>query len=215
MKVNQLKSVLYEWIKSYWSEATVIWGSVSKVEPHSPFIVLNLETVNRSFHPVTLIRDGIAYYGYPSEVTLQIDLFTRGKENEVEGGTYYENTALSDMLDFFNYLNSVATIEWSSKYNISIEPVNGVQDLTQVVNDSQWQYRSMLEINVAFMQWTADYYGVLNEDSIIFDKDGMPIGVDTSKWKQTDSGGGSEKLAVTKTGYFDDVTLEIIQKQEE
>jgi hypothetical protein len=207
--IDKLKTVLYERIRAYWSGATVVWGATNKVKPAAPLVVLRLGTVIRTVQPVQQLINGIVFSAYPSATTLQVDLFTKGKANT----QYHENTAENDLLDFINFLDSPASIEWSNSNDIGIQLLNGVQDLSEVINDSQWQYRAMAELTVAFTQWTAEYHGMLGEDAIVFDEDGIPTGVTRSNWHQTSSGGGTQELASETTGYFENV--EITRKEEE
>jgi hypothetical protein len=210
--INGLKAVIYERIAAYWGGATVAWGATDKVKPSAPLVILRLGTVTRANQPITQMVNGIVFSAYPSEVSMQVDLFTKGNTVDTEGGSYTENTATSDLLDFVNFLDSVATVEWSSKNDISVALLNGVQDLSEVINDSRWQYRAMVELRVTFTQWAAEFDGVLTEASIIFDDDGLPVGVDAAKWKQTASGGGTQTLADEKTHFFEEVTPEIEQE---
>jgi len=209
LNVSQLQTTLYKWVKTYWDGATVAWGATNKVKPQSPLVIIQLGTVTRSIQPITQAINGIVFSAYPSEVPLQVDLFTRGGAVETDDGEYYDNTSTTDMLDFLNFIDSVATIEWSNINDISISLLSGVQDLSQVINDSQWQYRAMVELNVSFTQWSAEHNGVLGEASIIFGEDGLPTGVDSTKWQQTPSGGGSQKLADEETGFFEEIQPKI------
>ncbi|GHU97427.1 hypothetical protein FACS1894208_12760 [Clostridia bacterium] len=209
MTLNRLKSVIFTHIAAYWGGAMVVWGSTNKVKPIAPLVVLRLGTVTRATQPVTQLINGIVFSAYPSETTLQVDLFTKGRLNEVEGSAsgYYENTAESDLLNFVNYLDSTATIEWSSQNDVSVSLMSGVQDLSEVINDSQWQYRAMVEIRLTFTQWSAEYNGILIEASIVFGADGVPTGVNSASWRQTASGGGTDELATVKTGFFDEIPI--------
>ncbi|GHU52684.1 hypothetical protein AGMMS49975_09000 [Clostridia bacterium] len=206
MTINKLKETLYERFTAYWCGATVKWGNASGVKPNAPLVVLRTGTVTRPPQPITQMSNGIVFSAYPSIVPLQVDLFTRGRQSEQN---YYENTAESDLLDFVNFLDSVSSIEWSAKHNISVALISGVQDLSEVINDSQWQYRAMCEFSVAFTGWSAEYHGILNEENIVFDESGVPIDVTCDNWEQTASGGGNQSLANEKTGFFDEVNPEI------
>lgn len=208
MTVNQLKVVLYEHFTAYWGGATVVWGATEKVKPSAPLVVLRTGVVTRATHPITQVINGILFSAYPSELSLQVDLFTQGNPVETDGGEYYENTAASDLLDFVNFMDSPSTVEWSSRYDVSIALLGGVQDLSEAINDSQWQYRAMAEFRLAFTQWAAEYNGVINETGIIFE-DGMPVAIDSAKWKQTASGGGTDELAKATTGFFDEIPSRI------
>ena len=120
---------------------------------------------------------------------------------------------MSDLLDFVNYLDSTATIEWSNQNNVSVSLMGGVQDLSEVINDSRWQYRAMAEIRLTFTQWAAEYNGVLNESNIVFDKNGVPVGIDNTNWQPTASGGGTEELARIKSGAFEETPVNQIQEE--
>lgn len=211
MTVNNLKKIFYSRTKAYWENATVAWGNTKKVKPNAPLVILRLGTVSRAVQPITQMINGIVFSAYPSDVPIQIDLFTKGQTVNVEFDEYSENTALNDLLDFVNFMDSVSTIEWSNKNNISVSLLNGVRDLSDVLNGNQWQYRAMCELQVAFTQWAAEYHGILNEASIIFEK-GLPVDVIRENWKQTASGGGTKTLADESTGFFEEVITEYMEE---
>ena len=204
MTLNQLKNILHPYLTAYWRGATVAWGATNKVKPLAPLVILRPGTVTRAAQPVTQMINGIVFSAYPSELPLQVDLFTKGHTVDEARGQYAENTAVSDLLDFINYLDSPATVEWSNRHDIGISLYGGVQDLSEVINNSQWQYRAMAEIRLTFTQWAAEYNGVLNESAIIFDSAGMPVDIDAAKWRQTASGGGTQELADATTGFFNE-----------
>jgi hypothetical protein len=213
LNVNALKALLRERTEAYWGSATVAWGATNKVKPSAPLVVLRLGTVTRATQPVTQMINGIVFAAYPSETMLQVDLFTKGNPVSTSTGKYNENTAAGDLLDFVNFLDSPATVEWSNKHDIGIMLNSGVQDLSEVINDSQWQYRAMVELRVTFTQWAAEYNGLLSESSIVFDDNGQPVGVDAINWTPTASGGGTQDLADATTGSFEEVIPEI-EKEE-
>lgn len=211
--INQLKRVIFSHFAAYWGGAAVVWGATDKVKPLAPLVVLRLGTVTRATQPITQMISGIVFSAYPSEVPLQIDLFTKGNTVNAPEGQYTENTAESDLLDFVNYLDSTATIEWSNKNNIGLSLMSGVQDLSEIINDSRWQYRAMAEIRLTFTQWAAEYNGVLTEANIIFNDAGIPVGVNNANWQPTASGGGTEELARVKSGAFDETPVNQIQEE--
>lgn len=212
LTLNQLKRVVFAHFAAYWSSAAVVWGATDKVKPLAPLVVLRLGTVTRVTQPITQMVNGIVFSAYPSEVPLQIDLFTKGNAVSTPEGTYSENTAVGDLLAFVNYLDSTATIEWSNKNDVSVSLMSGVQDLSEIINDTRWQYRAMTEIRLTFTQWAAEYNGLLTEENIIF-KDGVPVGVDTANWQPTASGGGTEELARVQSGAFEESPVNYIQEE--
>lgn len=54
------------------------WGKTNKVKPPAPLVTLQLGTVIRATQPITQMINGIVFSAYPSEIPLQIDLFTKG-----------------------------------------------------------------------------------------------------------------------------------------
>ncbi len=213
LTLNQLKQAVFSHFAAYWGSAAVVWGASDKVKPLAPLIVLRLGTVTRATQPITQMVNGIVFSAYPSEVPLQIDLFTKGNTVSTPEGAYAENTAVNDLLAFVNYLDSTATIEWSNQNNVGVSLMGGVQDLSEVINDTRWQYRAMAEIRLTFTQWAAEYNGVLNEANIIFSKNGVPIGVNTANWQPTASGGGTEELARVQSGAFEESPVNHIQEE--
>lgn len=213
LTLNQLKQAIFSHFSAYWGGAAVAWGATNKVKPLAPLVILQLGTVTRATQPITQMVNGIVFSAYPSEAPLQIDLYTKGNTVSTPEGSYAENTAVSDLLDFVNYLDSTATIEWSNQNNVGVSLMGGVQDLSEVINDSRWQYRAMSEIRLTFTQWAAEYNGVLNESSIIFNKNGVPIGVNNANWQPTASGGGTEELARVKSGAFEETPINQIQEE--
>lgn len=213
MTINQLKQAIFLHISAYWGGATVVWGATDKVKPLAPLVVLRLGTVTRATQPITQMINGVVFSAYPSEVPLQIDLFTKGGTVDTPEGAYAENTATSDLLAFINYLDSTATIEWSNKNDVGLSLINGVQNLSEVINGSEWQYRAMAETLLTFTQWAAECNGVLTEENIIFDDKGVPIGVNNADWQPTASGGGTEELARVKSGAFDETPINQIQEE--
>ena len=206
MTLDALKEKLYERAATYWSGAAVVWSAASKVKPNAPLVVLRLGTVRRPSHPITQAINGILFSAYPSDVALQVDLFTKGRQND---SGYLANTALNDLLDFANFLDSTASTEWSGRNDISLALLNGVQDLSEVINDTQWQYRAMCEFAVSFTQWTAEFHGVLSESGIEFGEDGIPTGVIRENWRETASGGGTEELANERAETIEEVIPEM------
>jgi hypothetical protein len=163
--------------------------------------------VNRPVTPIeTFTEIGNYVAAYPSDTTIQIDLFTKGKFVEIdENNNYYENTAVADMLNLLNYLDSPATVNWCALNDISLFRQGAVSDVSEIVNDTQWQYRAFAELHVGFTDWTAEYQGVLSDNAIVFDENDEPVSVDNTVWEETDAGGGTEKLAKEETGYFEQV----------
>jgi len=201
---SELKKRLYELVTTYFGGATVRWSNTKGVNPNAPLVSLNLFTVNRPYTPVRTSVDGVIVDSYPSKVTLQVDLFTKGRGAVTPGVTSAnENTAEDDLIEFVNFVNSVYGDEWSLQNDISLL-ANEVQDLTGIVNDTAWEYRAMVEFEVGFTQHAVGHTGTMYDDGILYYGNGQPVPGDPG-FTQTPSGGNTQELAELSTGWFESV----------
>ena len=193
MTQSELKQALYDLASVYFIGANIVWGQTKKVEPDKPLVALSLGTVVRPFLPIRRFVDGATVDVYPTTTKLQVDLYTRGKEiNDLPGVTgARENTAVDDLMEFVNFLNSAYADDWSYENDITILG-NTVTDLTQIANDTSWSYRAMVELDICFTQEAYGYAAI--------------------KGITTPSGGGSQELADQSSGWFEQV--EITHKEE-
>ena len=178
MKVSELKDVLYEIIQGYFAGADVAWSEQNAVKSQNPLIRLKMGSIKRPLHFINGVENN-APCGYICSTTmLTVDLFTHGEEIVDEDGyAIYVNTALDDMADFLNYLQSPHVDDICENLNISIRPEGDIKD-TSAVLDNDYSYRAMQEFVVSFVQETRGYAGISREN-----------------WKPTPSGGGTEELA--------------------
>jgi hypothetical protein len=177
---------------------------------------------------------------YQSRISMQVDLFTHGLpvvDEETGQIVAYENTAMDDMLAFADFLNSQYAIEWCHSNDVAISFDGDAQDLTGLVNDNNYEFRSRLPVLFYFTQKAVGHAAVLDEGSIQYptgevDPDtGAPTYTEKEpedtesssgqfngagqnaddiivpKFEQNSSGGGSEELAQQKTGYFTEVEI--------
>lgn len=117
-------------------------------------------------NPPTVIMSGRPVSFYPATMPVQIDLFTNGRQMDMGPGMTpaVENTAEDDMLAFVNYLNSPYVVNRCHELDIAIIVPRTVQDLTGLINDTNYQFRAMAEITVYFTMESAGYTGSLPMD---------------------------------------------------
>ena len=175
MTQNELKQKLYELVHAYFGSATITWGKVRAVSPNIPQVVLNMGSVVRAYQPITTRVNGIAINTYPSQTTLQVDLYTKGSPTNATPGTTaaFENTAVNDMIDFMNFLNSAFVDNWSGQHDVSVL-ANSVNDLTEIINDTSWDYRAMVELEIGFTQTAVGYGATMYEGGVPFYENGKP-----------------------------------------
>ena len=240
MRVSQAKELFRSLAAEYFVNAEVTFTRQSRVaKPQIPLITITPGNVKRPLAPVYKEADGAWIGHYLSRISMQVDLFTHGLPvvDEESGRTVaYENTAMDDMLSFADYLNSQHAVDWCHRHDITIVIDGEVQDLTGLVNDNNYEYRSRLSVLFYFTQKAVGYAATLPETSIQYptgEKDpqtGEPIytpeepmqtesssgqyggtendeSIVVPKFEQTSSGGGTEELAKEETGYFTEVEI--------
>lgn len=231
MRVSQAKELFRALTQEYFAGAWVTFSRQSRVaKPNVPLVSITPGNVNRPQNPSYENVGGEMLGYYPSRISMTVDLFTPGREvvDEETGGTVaHENTAVDDMLAFADFLNSEHTINWCHENDVAIQFEGDVQDLTGLVNDTNYEFRSRLVVLLYFTQKVVGHAAVATEDSIQPAGGRPPIpdgdegedqpGQDTPKpgddiviephYEQTSSGGGTEELATQTTGYFTEVEI--------
>ena len=192
MNLEMVKEIIYEVAEKFFSKGTVIWAEQIITKPKMPYITLKVNGINKTFFPVT-DDDGNRYY--PCNTKLEINLYTKGKPmtigEKVTGN--YANTAMSDMMDFFKFLESDTMIDYLAGKGIDIQLIPPIRDLTELLNDSRYRYRSMAEATISYSETADGPYGV----------GGFVL--------PNNSGGGTEEMAITEEETF--VTAEITETE--
>ena len=191
MKVSELKDTLYDIVQGYFVGAEVAWSEQNAVKSTNPLIRLKMGSIKRPSHFINGVEND-APCGYICSTTmLTADLFTHGEKIVDEDGyAIYVNTALDDMADFLNYLQSQYVDDMCENLNIAIRPEGDIKD-TSAVLDNDYSYRAMQEFVVSFVQETRGYAGISREN-----------------WKPTPSGGGTEELANMELTVIEYVNIE-------
>ena len=235
MNQEQLKGKIYQFIKSYFGGANVVWGQTKFVDKGTSQITLTMGAIIRHYQSIKMNVNGVPIDCYPSKTMLQVDLRTMGKktEDEADATSSMINTAVSDLTEFVNFINSDYGSDWCDSHNVSIL-CKRIDNLTDVINDSAWDYRAMVELEVYFTQIAVGNAGMMFEGGLPFhcngmpkydeygyalDRygnriqgrpplpiggDGMPIYPDAD---HTSSGGRTQELADGSTGYFEQVEI--------
>ena len=228
MTLRQLKKKLYELTCAYFDSGKVIWGMAGAVSPRLPYICLSMGDLARPFLPVRGDANGITVHTYPSKTKLQVDLFTTGvSASEEDGATSaHENTAVNDLTGFVNFLNSEYVDDWCGINDVSVI-AGDIRDLTALTNDTSWEYRAMVELDIGFMQSTAGHTATNHENGLplyengqrMYDDDGMPLDEngqplpEGAPYPMPPSGGVKNELADQFTGWFEEVEKPLLEQE--
>lgn len=241
MRLSQARELFRSLTAEYFAGAEVTFSRQSRAaKPQTPLVTLTAGNVKRPLTPAYKEADGVLVGHYLSRVTIQVDLFTHGApviDDETGRCVGYENTAVDDMLGFADFLNSQYVIDWCHRNDVAISFDGDTQDMTGLVNDNNYEYRSRLPVLLYFTQKTVGHSAVLTEESVEYptgEKDPaterpvyspVPPADDTSstglyegakqdadtivvpKFDQSSRGGGSEELAKQETGFFTEVEI--------
>ena len=238
MRLHEVKNHFRELTKMAFPGAKVIFSNQSRAaKTNLPLIVIDAGNVKRPLNPSYKMIDGELVGYYHSRVAITIDLFTHGLpvyDDESGQVVAYDDTALDDMLVFADFLGSYYVIDWCHRHDVSIVIDGEAQDLTGVVNDNNYAFRSRLNIMFYFTQYAIGYTATASEDSIKYptgeyDADGNPIytttrpediesvsgqygafkdnGAVLSPNAYPGSAGISDELINESTGYFTEVEI--------
>lgn len=169
MTIAELRTALRELTELYFTGATVTFAKQSFVaKPVKPLVTLSTGSVTRPLNPPTQIVDGRPVAFYPATIAIQIDLFTHGAQTEVAPGftPIVENTAVDDMLGFAGFLNSDYAVQWCHARDIAIVVPNAVEDLSDLINDTNYEFRAMVQATVYFTMTAIGYTATLAPESI-------------------------------------------------
>lgn len=234
LTISEMREHLRQLTALYFTGAMVTYTKQSfKARPTNPLVTLSTGSVTRPINPPVKIVDGRPVAFYPASVPIQIDLFTQGRQTEVAPGytPIIENTAEDDMLGFANFLNSDHAVQWCHERDLAIVVPNTVQDLSNLINDTNYEFRAMLEITVYFTMSAVGYTGTLSPESVKhtgvtaegerYEYTGGDLQADDVTALEpvitkSPSGGGNEELAAQEGGYFSNVEINdsLVKKEE-
>lgn len=194
MNLEAVKEILYDITTMFFAGATVIWSEQTNTKPPLPYVTLKTGAVDRTSFPI-INKDGGRYY--QCSTTLEVNLYTKGRPvtlNGKETGSF-ANTATSDLMDFFNFIDSDNIIDVIAVKGMDVSLIPPVRDLTELQNDSRYRYRAMAEAKVSFAEEADGPYGIRNMPSV-----------------PNSSGGGTAEMAEAETNTIEKV--EIITEKE-
>lgn len=216
MTLTELKTAIRQLTELYFTGATVRYAKQSfTVKPEKPLVLLTVAPVSRPLNPPVKVIDGRPVAFYPASASIQVDLFTNGEQREVAAGytSVAENTAEDDLLAFASFLNSEYATQWCHSRDIAVVVPSTVQDVTDLIHDTNYEFRAMMEVTVYFTMTAIGYTGTLATESVKHgESEGGDIQADDvtalePEVKQTPSGGGNVELVAEESDYFTNVEI--------
>lgn len=158
MILSEVKHLLYEVVARYHPKAMVVWEKTKGVTPKPPYITLGYSNLNRSAFPLSDDGGEHRYYNY--EFTFEINLYTVGKEVRAGNASYFENAAVEDLEEFVRFLDSEGITEELAQKNVTIVCNPPIRDLSELMGNTKFNYRSMCEFTVSYVGMADGEYGV-------------------------------------------------------
>ena len=176
MNLGEVKALFRSITAEFFTGAKVRYAEQTGTKPEPPYVILKFGAVRRTVHPTGVQNDGRRY---PCSVTAEVNLYTRGRRASTgrNATDNYENTAVSDLLEFTFYLDSPGILDRLAEAEVSVMLREQVRDLSFLEHDTAYRYRAMAEFDVSYLMNADGWYGVL----------GSPA--------PNSSGGGTEKQA--------------------
>jgi hypothetical protein len=169
MEVSEARNLFRKLTEQYFTQATVEFAKQSfAVKKEKPLVLLTFGSIERPLNPPTTIVDGRPVSFYPTTMTVQVDLFTKGRVRSIAKGitSAMENTAEEDLLSFVNFLNSPYAVNYCHNNDIAILVPNTVMDLTDLINDTNYEYRAMVEVQLNFTTIAIGYTGSISPTGV-------------------------------------------------
>ena len=189
MNLTEVRERLYDAAALFFGEASVIWAEQVGTKPEPPCVTLKMGSLSRTaFH----VEDGEGVRSYQCSTTAEVNLYTRGKPVTEEKGATGNciNTATTDLMEFSNFLESEAMLDFFTGCDMSVLLVPPIRDLTSLQNDSKYRYRAMAEYAVTFVEEAGGRYSL----------SGMTAAPNSS-------GGGTEEMVREPVGVIEDFEL--------
>lgn len=189
MTFPEVKKFLYELVKRYHPGAVAVWTKTKGVMPKPPYITLGYRNLNRSAFPLSDDEAEHRYYNY--DFVFEVNLYTAGKKINAGAGSYYENTAVEDLEEFVRFLDSDGITDELAEKGITIVMNPPIRDLSELIGDTKFDYRSMCEFKVSFAGLADGRYGVSG-----------------SQAAPNPSGGGMEEFAEAETYAIKEIKIQ-------
>lgn len=189
MTFSEVKDLLLELVTRYHPGAMVVWSKTKGVTPKPPYITLGYSNLNRSAFRLDDEEKEHRYYNY--DFTFEINLYTVGRHVTAENVSYYENTAVEDLEEFIRFLDSDEITDELAEKDVTIVMNPPVRDLSELIGDTKFNYRSMCEFTVSYVGLADGRYGVSNGQTV-----------------PNPSGGGSEEFTNAESFVVEEVIIQ-------
>lgn len=164
MKLSEAKEEFRKLVASYFGDGHVFFANSKMTKLPEPYVTIHFTGITRQVHESkTTSKDGYSKAYREIEADVDVNLYTKGRS--VDGSkTVYADTALDDMIGLLDYLESDYCLSKTRCREMAIAVATQPKDVSALIREAQFQYRSMASFTVRFTDMTfGDYYQNNNE----------------------------------------------------
>lgn len=198
MNMSEVRDRLYDVTAMFFTGATILWSEQIATKPKPPYVTLKVSGINKPLHPIRDEESGAFFY--PCSTLLEVNLYTMGKPitigKNVTGN--YENTAQDDLMEFVKFLESPMVLDLLEQYNLDVQLMPPIRDLTELMNETKYRYRAMAELTISYMEVAEGGYGISNMPTI-----------------PNFSGGGNKELVKAKPYEIEEIEIKEEENNEQ
>ena len=158
MTLSEAREFVRRLAEDYFGGYNVIFSNQSRVpKPGIPLVVLSVGPVKRPQAPINVDTDeGYIVGVYGTTFPITVDLFTNGTPVIDEDGqtVAYEDSSIDELTGFVDYINGPEGVDVCTANDVSLLVQNDIQNLTGLINDTNYEYRSRVDITVSFTHET-------------------------------------------------------------
>ena len=161
MNLNEIRTFFRDVTADFFTGAKVRFAEQTETMPEPPYVTIKFGPVSRTVHPTGEQSEGRCYH---CTTTAEVNLYTKGRPVSRKKNTTinYENTAVTDLLEFTLYLDSPGTLDRLYSADVSVMLKGQVRDLSFLEHDTTYRCRAMAEFDVSYTAAADGWYGVFD-----------------------------------------------------
>ena len=165
MSLSKVKENVYDIVSGFFSSGTVIWDKQVATKPKLPYVTLKTGSVTKK---VFAVQDENLARWYECKTILEINVYTQGRKINIDDATIsnYEDTSVDDLTDLVIYLESDEIQDVLAELNIDMSLKGDIRPLSNLMNDTKYRYRAMVEIELTWTEKTSGAYGMGQKEQL-------------------------------------------------
>ncbi len=165
MNYGEAKKYSRDIVAAYFGDDHVFFAEQKMAKKPIPYLTVKFTGLGRNEKITKYDEESQCYKDYRQKrARMEINLYTSGHNVAPEDmEPVYENTAVGDMDDYLQFLNSDEITDDMTRHDIVISIAGEIRDLSGILNTAEYRYRAMAEFDVRF---TDSSYGLYGQNAV-------------------------------------------------